>query len=79
VRTCRDAVLDAFRRLEHRHGRRDFRVDEIVNETLADDQQYKEPTVRTHITSRMCMDAPDHHATVYADLTRIRRGVYRRR
>lgn len=79
MRTCRDAILDAFLRLERRHGRRNFQLDEIVTETLAEDPQYKESTVRTHVTSRMCADAPDNHATVFADLTRVDRGIYRRR
>ena len=79
MRTCRDAVLDAFDRLEQRHGRKNFELDEIVSETLAYDPRYKESTVRTHVTSRMCVDAPDHHASVYGDLNRIARGIYRRR
>lgn len=78
MRTCRDAVLDAFTRLERRHGRRNFRIDEIVRETLSRDPQYKATTIRTHVTSRMCSDAPDHHATVFADLARVDRGTYRR-
>jgi hypothetical protein len=79
MRTCRDAVLDAFMRLERRHGRWTFQLDEVVAETLADDPQYKESTVRTHVTSRMCIDAPDNHASAYADLTRVDRGLYQRR
>lgn len=58
MRTCRDAVLDAFARLEWRHGRKTFRLDEVVGETLAYDPQYKESTVRTHVTSRMCAMLP---------------------
>lgn len=79
VRTCRDAVLDALARLERRHGRPDFPLHEIVTKTLAEDRQFKESTVRTHVVSRMCVDAPDHHALGLADLGRVRRGVYRRR
>jgi len=63
-----DAVLDAFERLERRHARRAFRVDEIVAHTLAGDSQFKESTVRTHVISRMCAIAPDHHAVTYDDL-----------
>lgn len=74
MRTCRDAVLNAFARLERRHGR----LDEVVTETLTNDPQYKESTVRTHVTSRMCVDAPHNHASVFGDLTRVDRGVYRR-
>lgn len=78
-RTCRDAVLDSFARLERRHGREDFALGEVVSDTLADDGAFTEATIRTHITSRMCADAPDHHGTVYADLERGARGRYRRR
>ena len=34
---------------------------------------------RTEIVSRMCADAPVHHATAYEDLERVSRGQYRRR
>jgi hypothetical protein len=33
-RTCRDGVVQAFRRLEARHGRVVFKLEEIVTETL---------------------------------------------
>ena len=79
MRTCRDAVLDAFERLETRSGRRAFPLVEIVTETLRHDPQFRESTVRTHIVSRMCADAPDHHATVHNDLERVARGIYSRR
>lgn len=78
-RTCRDAVLDAFTRLERRHGRTDFRLEDIVSETLSSDPQFKESTVRAHVTSRMCAEATPHHGTTYDDLTRVDWGIYRRR
>lgn len=40
---------------------------------------YTDSTIRTHIVSKMCMDAPDHHAVVYQDLERVGRGLYRLR
>ena len=78
MHTCRDAVLNAFQRLERRTGHKDFNLAEIVNEVVTLDG-YKETTVRTHVSSRMCADAPDNHAVVYADLQRVARGRYRRR
>jgi hypothetical protein len=77
--TCRDDVLAAFAQLERRHHRSTFDLDEVVQEVIASGSQYKENTIRTHITSRMCSDAPDHHGTVYKDLERVDRGKYRRR
>lgn len=32
--TCRDAILDVFRRLERRTGERDFALADIVDEVL---------------------------------------------
>lgn len=79
ARTCRDAILEAFGRLERRHGRQTFDLAEIVTETLAVDASFAESTIRTHVSSRMCADAPDNHGTVYADLERVDLGRYRRR
>lgn len=77
--TCRDEVLSAFDRLERRHGRREFQLSDVVTEVLASNDSYEESTIRTHITSRMCRNAPDHHATTFDDLERVGRGLYRRR
>lgn len=38
---------------------------------------YPESTIRTHVTSRCCLNAPSHHGTVYNDFERIERGVYK--
>lgn len=78
-RTCRDDILAALDRLEQRSGRREFTVAEIVQEALAFGSHYQPSTLRTHIVSRMCATAPDHHGTVYHDLLRVGRGHYRRR
>lgn len=75
----RDEVLGALDRLERRHGRREFQLSDIVTEVLAFTDSYEEATIRTHITSRMCGNAPDHHATTFDDLERVGRGTYRRR
>lgn len=75
---CRDEVLAAFERLERRHRRTDFELADVVAEVLASSTAYAESTIRTHITSRMCGDAPDHHSTTFDDLERVDRGVYRR-
>lgn len=77
--TCREEVLGAFERLERRHGRTDFELADVVSEVLAVSTSYAESTIRTHITSRMCRDAPDHHARTFEDLERVDRGLYRRR
>jgi hypothetical protein len=77
--TCRDEVLAAFERLERRHRRKVFDLSEVLQEVQASGSTYRESTIRTHVTSRMCVEAPDHHGTTYADLERVDRGRYRRR
>ena len=77
--TCRDAVLETMRMLRDRHGRDVVELEEIVLEVLSSTSAFKESTIRTHITSRMCANAPDNHAVVYGDLERVGRGRYRLR
>jgi len=77
--TCREAVLEAFERLESRNHRKDFDLVEVLNEVLTTTNEYKESTIRTHITSRMCVQAPLNHATKFDDLDRVDIGRYRRR
>ena len=78
MNTCREEVLAAFKRLESRHGRDVFTLDEIVTETLSVTAEFSENTIRTHVASRMCVDAPAHHAVRYPDLQRVDRGRCRR-
>lgn len=75
--TCRAEILAAFARLERRHGRSVFAPVEIVQEVLAVTDRYPEHTIRTEIVSRMCAEAPVHHAVTYNDLERVDRGRYR--
>jgi hypothetical protein len=75
--TCRAEILAAFDRLERRHGRAVFAPVEIVQEVLAVTDRYPEHTIRTEIVSRMCAEAPVHHAVAYDDLERVDRGKYR--
>jgi hypothetical protein len=77
--TCRADVLAAFDRLEQRHGRTTFDVAEVVREVTVAGSLYGESTIRTHVSSRMCVNAPDNHSATYADLERVDRGRYQRR
>lgn len=78
TQTCREAVLAAFDRLELRHHRNVFELSEIVREVLAV-TGFAESTIRTHISSKMCVQAPTNHAMKYSDLDRVGPGEYRRR
>lgn len=76
--TCRDAVLEAFDRLESQRHRKVFNLSEIVNEVIAMTHDFAESTIRTHVSSRMCVQAPQNHWPKYADLDRVAPGEYRR-
>ena len=78
-RTCRDEILGAFQRLERRHGRQVFDLQDIIQEVLRATGAYAESTIRTHVTSVMCAQAPVNHANASNDLDRVGRGRYRRR
>ena len=69
----------AFGRLERRHGRKQFTLLEVVQEVESVTDDFAESTVRTHVTSVMCAQAPVNHGTTYEDLDRVSRGRYQRR
>ena len=75
--TCRDEILQAIDAVLRRSGADAFSVDDVVGEMRGRNTSYTEATIRTHITSRMCGNSPDHHGVVYSDLRRIDRGLYK--
>lgn len=76
--TCREEILTAARRINDRSDGPEFTIQEIINEMRRSGSRYPDSTIRTHITSLMCVNAPRHHAVAYDDLVRVDRGRYRR-
>jgi len=76
TRTCRQEIIDAMVRLERRHDRAAFSPSEIVAEVTLRGIGHAESTVRTHIVSAMCVNAPPNHAVRFDDLasTAVRRS-----
>lgn len=77
--TARDEILAALPELRARLGRDTFTPAEMIAELQRRGTRYPAYTLRTEIVSRLCADAPDHHARVYDDFERVSRGVYRLR
>jgi len=77
--TARDEILAVARDLSRRSGDGSFTLGQILAELRRRGSRYSEATIRTHVTSRMCGDSPDHHATTFTDLRRVGRGTYRLR
>jgi hypothetical protein len=75
--TCREEILEAIAALTRRTGSEVFSVRDVVDEMKSRGTSYAEATIRTHVTSRMCGNAPDHHGVVYSDLRRLDRGTYK--
>lgn len=69
--TARDAILQAIDRLD----RDEFTIMDVLREMQG--SGYAESTIRTHMASRMCGDAPENHATTFRDLRRVGHGRYR--
>jgi predicted RNase H-like HicB family nuclease len=65
-------VLDAARRLCRERNGWTFRPDEVVRAL----PHLNASTVRTHIVSRCCVNAPEHHLHRWAYFRRVARGVY---
>lgn len=77
--TARDEILAVIPAVQVRTGRETFTPQEVIDELERRGTRYKPSTIRTHIVSRMCADAPVHHARTYDDLERVGGGQYRRR
>jgi hypothetical protein len=76
---ARQEILTAARKLAKRSPDGSFALAEIVAEIRRNGSRYAESTIRTHVTSRMCADSPDHHGTTHDDFERLGRGRYRLR
>lgn len=67
-----EEVLDAARRIGGERKDWTFTPDQIVRAL----PHLNPSTIRTHVTSRCCQNAPNNHPHRWAYFTRIRRGVY---
>ena len=68
--TCRDDVLAAARLVVGRNGVNQFPSNEIMYQMRSSGSEYKTSGILTHVTSRMCRNAPKHHAKKYDDFER---------
>jgi len=65
-------VLDAALRLCRSRGDWTFRVEDVVRAL----PHLNEHSVRAHVASRCCVNAPSHHAHRYRYFRRVGRGCY---
>jgi hypothetical protein len=77
--SCRDEILECARKIIAGRGRNEFTITDILDCMRRHGTKYPDSTIRTHIVSRLCANAPDNHAVTYRDLERTDRGTYRLR
>jgi hypothetical protein len=77
--TARDEILAALPALCARTADGTFTPQDVIDELRQRGSRYAPSTIRTHVVSRMCANASDHHARTYDDLERLTDGRYRRR
>lgn len=75
--SAREEILAAAKMLADRSPDGSFTLTQIITTLRHAGSRYAESTIRTHVTSRMCADAPDHHGTTYDDFERLGGGRYR--
>lgn len=75
--TARQEILEALPAVRAHSGSETFTPADVIRELQRRGSRLSESTIRTHIVSRMCRNAPDNHAVVYPDLERVGHGVYR--
>lgn len=77
--TAHQEIREVARALASHAGNGEFTLAQVIEQMRARGSRYAESTIRTHVTSRMCANAPDHHAVVYRDFWCVDRGSGRYR
>lgn len=75
--SCRDELYDVVTDLIKEKKVNEFTVAEVIDAMKKRNTIYSEGTIKTHITSRCCANAPKHHQTTFDDYERVARGIYR--
>ncbi len=63
MRSCRRKVLAAVVALQVRNGGKPVSPQEVIREMQQAGTSYPEGMIRAGVVSRMCVNAPDNHAT----------------
>lgn len=74
--SAHNEVLAAAKSIVKRTGKNEFSIEDIIAEMENSGTDYQASTIRTHVSSRLCIDSPPHHGTRYAYFERIERGKY---
>ncbi len=75
--TCRDEILQTVNALVKDRTTKTFYVIELLDAMRANHTNYPISTIRTHVSSLMCRNAPNNHRAVYDDFERVGVALYR--
>ena len=75
--TARDEVLSAATHLSSKSPDGTFTLDDVLVLWHGRGAEYADSTIRTHVSSRMCTNAPDNRAIVFEDQVGVDHGRYR--
>ncbi|PLT31764.1 DUF7669 domain-containing protein [Peribacillus deserti] len=75
--TCREEILNTAKSIVKEKQLNEFSIGEVLSYMKKNDTTFSSSTISTHISSRCCINSPNHHAVTYSDFERIRAGVYR--
>jgi hypothetical protein len=75
--TCRSEILESVSYLVRGRAQPEFEIMEVIEHMRKRGTRYAESSIRTHITSRMCANAPNNHPVTYDDFERVGFGRYR--
>ena len=74
---CHEEVLEAAISIIKTKGVNEFTPSEVIQYLKKQNTTYKESSIRTHIISRCCINAPLNHAKGYKYFKRIGHGLYK--
>lgn len=75
--TCRNELLQATKSIVRTKGINQFTPKEAIEHMQRNNTIYAESTIRTHITSRCCINTKTHHAVTYNDYEALGNGEYK--
>ena len=75
--TCRDEILAVVQVLKGARPDGTFGVEDVLRAMHERGTVYADRTIRAHVISKMCTNAPAHHGTQYPDFERVARNTYR--
>ncbi|MCM3527866.1 hypothetical protein M4D56_01990 [Cytobacillus oceanisediminis] len=76
-KTCREQILAAAKSIIRSKEKNEFTIKEVIDYMKKENTVFEESTIRTHISSRCCINSSRHHAVTYDDFEKVRKGVYK--